>query len=166
MNFNTGEVIGIKRKIDNLGRLVIPVEYREAFNLKEKSEVEIFMVKNGVFIKVSGGQYIMDIKDAVEELELQGLSNKEIIQEALATLNNSMKYKQDGFKRIEKVSLLAINILIAELEKKEKIINFMTKRIKEDSEWFYSDLDNKSENEIKEYFKKKVEEDFNEGDKI
>lgn len=52
MNFNTGEVIGIKRKLDTLGRVVIPAEYREAFKLEEKSEVEIFMVKNGVFIKV------------------------------------------------------------------------------------------------------------------
>lgn len=52
MNFNTGEVIGIKRKLDTLGRVVIPAEYREAFKLEEKAEVEIFMVKNGVFIKV------------------------------------------------------------------------------------------------------------------
>ena len=52
MKFNTGEVMGIKRKLDTLGRVVIPIEYREAFKLEEKAEVEIFMVKNGVFIKL------------------------------------------------------------------------------------------------------------------
>lgn len=52
MKVNTGEVIGIKRKLDPLGRLVIPVEYREAFNLKEKAEVEMFMIENGVFVKL------------------------------------------------------------------------------------------------------------------
>ena len=55
MKVNTGEVIGIKRKLDTLGRVVIPVEYREAFNLKEKAEVEIFMIENGIFIKLKEG---------------------------------------------------------------------------------------------------------------
>lgn len=52
MKVNTGEVIGIKRKLDTLGRLVIPVEYRESFKLEEKAEVEIFMIENGVFVKL------------------------------------------------------------------------------------------------------------------
>lgn len=52
MKFNTGEVMGIKRKLDTIGRVVIPIEYREAFKLEERAEVEIFMVKNGVFIKL------------------------------------------------------------------------------------------------------------------
>ena len=47
----------------------------------------------------------------------------------------------------------------AEKVQKDKIINAMAKRIKEDTDWYYSDLDNMSEEEIKQYFKRKVEEE-------
>lgn len=52
MKFNTGEVIGMKRKLDPLGRVVVPIEYRKELGIKEKDEVEIFLVKDEIFIKV------------------------------------------------------------------------------------------------------------------
>ncbi len=49
---NTGETIGIKRKLDNLGRVVLPIEFRKELGINERDEVEIFLVKDGIFIKV------------------------------------------------------------------------------------------------------------------
>lgn len=48
---NVGETIGVKRKLDPLGRIVIPKEFRDTINLKEGEEVEMFLISNGLFIK-------------------------------------------------------------------------------------------------------------------
>ena len=48
---NVGETIGVKRKLDPLGRIVIPKEFRDTINLKEGEQVEMFLVSNGLFIK-------------------------------------------------------------------------------------------------------------------
>ena len=52
MEINTGETIGLKRKLDNLGRLVLPKEFRKELSIEDKDEVEIFLTENGIFIKV------------------------------------------------------------------------------------------------------------------
>ena len=46
-----GETRGITRCLDNLGRIVIPIEFRKELKLKEKDPVEIFLIKDGIFIK-------------------------------------------------------------------------------------------------------------------
>lgn len=43
------EIIGITRKIDSLGRLVIPKEYRMEYNLGDL--VEIIATKEGILIR-------------------------------------------------------------------------------------------------------------------
>lgn len=48
----TGETIGIKRKFDKLGRIVIPKEFRDEMKIEDNSEGEIFLVPNGIFIKI------------------------------------------------------------------------------------------------------------------
>ena len=48
---NTGETIGIKRKLDNLGRVVIPIEFRKELDIKVLDKIEIFLVKDGIFLK-------------------------------------------------------------------------------------------------------------------
>nr|DAQ49075.1 MAG TPA: stage V sporulation protein T [Caudoviricetes sp.] len=48
---NTGETRGVIRKIDILGRVVLPIEFRKVLDLKEKDEVEIFLLKDGFYIK-------------------------------------------------------------------------------------------------------------------
>ncbi len=45
---------GIVRKIDSLGRIVLPIEIRETLDIKEKDPLEIFMDgENIVFKKYS-----------------------------------------------------------------------------------------------------------------
>jgi len=39
------------RKIDELGRIVLPIEIRQNLDIKEKDSLEIFIKDDGVFIK-------------------------------------------------------------------------------------------------------------------
>lgn len=48
---NIGETIGVKRKLDPLGRIVIPKEFRDTINLKEGEEVEMFLISDGIYIR-------------------------------------------------------------------------------------------------------------------
>lgn len=45
------EETGIVRKIDELGRIVLPIEVRKLFDLKEKDSVEIFTDEGGIYLK-------------------------------------------------------------------------------------------------------------------
>ena len=51
---NVGETKGMIRKIDELGRIVIPKEFRKTLGIKTNDPVEIFMVKDGLFLKKAG----------------------------------------------------------------------------------------------------------------
>lgn len=51
---NVGETKGMIRKIDELGRIVIPKEFRKSLGIKTNDPVEIFMVKDGLFLKKAG----------------------------------------------------------------------------------------------------------------
>ena len=39
------------RKIDELGRIVLPIEIRQSLDIKEKDPLEIFIKEDGIFIK-------------------------------------------------------------------------------------------------------------------
>lgn len=39
------------RKIDELGRIVIPIELRKILNIQEKDSLGISLTENGIFIK-------------------------------------------------------------------------------------------------------------------
>ena len=43
--------IGIVRKLDNLGRIVVPVEIRKSMGFGDNTEVEIFATDDGVLIR-------------------------------------------------------------------------------------------------------------------
>ena len=44
-------VAGITRKLDTLGRIVIPKEARKMLNLKEKEKIEMITFKNGIVVR-------------------------------------------------------------------------------------------------------------------
>lgn len=48
---NIGETRGLIKQIDKLGRMIIPKEFRDTLGLEEKDEVEIFLLKDGFYIK-------------------------------------------------------------------------------------------------------------------
>lgn len=42
---------GIVRKVDELGRIVIPKELRRMFNIKEKDQLEIYVEEDKIVLK-------------------------------------------------------------------------------------------------------------------
>lgn len=50
-NINIGETRGVIRKIDELGRVTLPKEFRDTLELEEKDEIEIFLLKDGFYIR-------------------------------------------------------------------------------------------------------------------
>lgn len=42
--------IGVIRKLDELGRIVLPVEFRRTLNIKNSDSVEIFAQNNSIYI--------------------------------------------------------------------------------------------------------------------
>ena len=48
---DTGETKGMIRKVDDLGRIVIPMEFRKTLNIRNYDKLEIFMVQDGFFLK-------------------------------------------------------------------------------------------------------------------
>lgn len=49
-----GETKGIKRHFDELGRIVIPKEFRKELDISDNTEGEIFLIPDGIFIKIGG----------------------------------------------------------------------------------------------------------------
>lgn len=58
---------GIVRRIDDLGRVVIPKEIRRTLLLKESDPMEIFVEDGGVYLKKYVPDY--DIIDMVDDIE-------------------------------------------------------------------------------------------------
>lgn len=48
---NTGETTGVKRKLDELGRVVLPVEFRKELGVEARAEFEMFLLKDGIYLK-------------------------------------------------------------------------------------------------------------------
>ena len=68
-----------------------------------------------------------------KDTDTEELSNLEIIEEAIASLQRRYYSKQDGFRRIEKISLLAIHLLIVE---KENLIKWLNQMLDNDNDIF------------------------------
>lgn len=51
MEIDLGNTRGLKRKLDKLGRATLPQEYRKTLEMKERQEVEIFLLEDGIYIK-------------------------------------------------------------------------------------------------------------------
>lgn len=48
---NVGDTKGLVRRFDELGRLVIPKEFRNELDLGTKPPVEIYLLEDGVYLK-------------------------------------------------------------------------------------------------------------------
>lgn len=51
LNIDLGNTLGITRHLDELGRVVIPKEFRKELNFNEEDVMEIFLLQNGVYIQ-------------------------------------------------------------------------------------------------------------------
>ena len=60
---------GITRQIDHLGRIVVPKELRYAFNIQERTLLEIYLQDNSIILKtVKNTQKVRGIMRGVDEL--------------------------------------------------------------------------------------------------
>ena len=51
-------IFGIKKKVDALGRIVLPKELREIYQIREGDAVEIVATENGILVKKPGYKLI------------------------------------------------------------------------------------------------------------
>lgn len=76
------------RKIDELGRIVLPIEIRKSLNIQEKDSLEIFLKDDGIFLK--------------KDQDLCTFCNSELNVE---TTFNSKKICNDCLKLIKEVGV-------------------------------------------------------------
>jgi looped-hinge helix DNA binding domain, AbrB family len=78
---------GIVRKIDELGRIVLPRELRKSFGIEEKTPLEIYVEDGNIILKKY--ETAVTIKDKVAELESLIKDNYELneCQELLLKLD-------------------------------------------------------------------------------
>ena len=100
-------------------------------------------------------KYISNLENKIEKQQAEIDKYKEIYAVSIADRVNSA-FKQEH-ENNEDLEMLYKGCQI-ELEKKDKIIDLMAEQIKKDTDWFYGEFDNYTIEEIKECFKKKVEE--------
>lgn len=50
INIDLGNTRGLKRRLDNLGRIVIPMEFRKELNIKREDKLSIYLLEDGVYI--------------------------------------------------------------------------------------------------------------------
>lgn len=73
---------GIVRKLDQLGRIVIPMELRSTFDLKERDPIEIFVEGNDIILRKYHPACIF-CGDATDILQFEG---KNVCKKCLAKM--------------------------------------------------------------------------------
>ena len=63
------KIVGMIRKIDELGRIVLPKELRKTFNIQQRDPVEIYVVEDKIMIKkFTEGNVVSGIVRKIDEL--------------------------------------------------------------------------------------------------
>lgn len=71
--------VGIVRKIDDLGRLVIPAELRKQFGIQKFDDVEMLATESGIILrKYDGNNIDEDIKSIISKYEYDGVNNERV----------------------------------------------------------------------------------------
>ena len=77
---------GIVRRIDNLGRVVLPIELRRLFDIEKEDPVEIFVADNYIMLKKYQPACIF-CNDAKDVVNFRG---KNICQSCLAEMKEKL----------------------------------------------------------------------------
>ena len=80
---------GIIRRVDELGRVVIPKEIRETFNIKEKSPIEIYVDKGRIILEKA----TITCQFCGSEEKLKGFNGKDICTKCLKKLQENQVEK-------------------------------------------------------------------------
>lgn len=77
---------GVKRMIDNLGRIVLPIEIRNALDINARDYVEIYVEKDSIILKKHEDSCVIcGSKSASKELE-----GKKICDKCLAKIKDTL----------------------------------------------------------------------------
>lgn len=77
------------RKIDELGRIVLPIEIRKSLDIKEKDALEIFIKDNGIFLKKDQDTCVF----CNSNLDIKTFKNKEICNDCLNKIKEVYFYE-------------------------------------------------------------------------
>lgn len=77
------------RKIDELGRIVLPIEIRQTLDIKEKDPLEMFLQDTGVFIKKNIHSCIF----CNSTINLNLFSEKYVCKSCIQDLKEDSKHK-------------------------------------------------------------------------
>ena len=79
------ELAGVTRKIDELGRIVIPVEIRNQFGINERDNIEIFVDETFIILKKVENTCML----CGNEKKLQDYKEKKICKECIQEIKKS-----------------------------------------------------------------------------
>lgn len=87
---------GIVRKVDELGRVVIPMELRRVLGIKEKDSLEIYVEEEKIILKKYQPNMACAVTGEISDSNIKLLDGKLILSEAgakslLSTLQNEIK---------------------------------------------------------------------------
>ena len=91
---------GIIRRLDDLGRIVIPKEIRRSMGIHENDALEIFVEGDGLILIPHRPDYIQALK--VAQAEILSTLGIEIDWEDSEALNNAFNTIEKIIKKIEK----------------------------------------------------------------
>ena len=95
---------GMIRKIDNLGRIVLPMELRKKYGLYEGVPLEIFVTGEGIVLKrYLPGETVQAILECLENVAAEGDPEQFLEIEPYITKIKEILYQQeerDGKRRI------------------------------------------------------------------
>ncbi|PYG88468.1 transcriptional pleiotropic regulator of transition state genes [Ruminiclostridium sufflavum DSM 19573] len=75
---------GIVRKVDELGRIVLPIELRKTFNIEEKDALEIFVEDSTIILK----KYEPDCIFCGQARNVKAYKGKNICPDCMKELKN------------------------------------------------------------------------------
>ncbi len=86
---------GIIRKLDELGRVVIPIELRNKFNISEKDPIEIYVEGTNIILK----KYEVSCIFCGKAENLREYKDKQICTTCLAKLSDLSEKKKKSIKK-------------------------------------------------------------------
>lgn len=89
---------GIIRKLDELGRVVIPIELRNKFNISEKDPIEIYVDGSNIILK----KYEVSCIFCGKTENLEEYKDKPVCLNCLAKLSDLSEKNKDIIKKAKK----------------------------------------------------------------
>lgn len=108
---------GIVRKIDDLGRIVIPKELRKSLNIKDGEEIEIFLSEEGIILK----KYYRIVSFKENSKKYIDIFNKIYNYEIILTDRDKVVYSTVDNQNLEAIKLT--NDIVRSIEERKEYKN-------------------------------------------